>query len=144
MERHTPNNTSLFIHTLAPSHAPKCSPHFRPQIESIPLDDPTIAMFKEAYAGCYEVIQTVANLAIPPPGGQIVGAALVITAMIIKVCGMCGVWVGTGAGLPAGRCAHRAVRARHHADNHRSVWDVWVWGGGTGAGLPAGRCAHRA
>eukprot|EP00955_Chlamydomonas_euryale_P090070 364510-Chlamydomonas_euryale.AAC.5 len=42
-------------------------------------------MFKEAYAGCYDIIQTVATVAIPPPGGQIVGAALVITAMIIKV-----------------------------------------------------------
>ena len=45
---------------------------------------PVMVAFQETFSQLSPIIETVAHLAIPPPGGQVIAAALRLTAMIAK------------------------------------------------------------
>ncbi len=54
------------------------------QFNEIDLDSPGIQILKDSFCAVHEIVKTVANIAVPPPGGQIISAALTITFMVIK------------------------------------------------------------
>jgi hypothetical protein len=75
--------TSGTRQSLLDTSNPRCMPcatharaHTRTQLEDLSSDSGPVAAFKDAFIGCHEIIHTIANVAIPPPGGQIVGGCV--------------------------------------------------------------------
>ena len=59
------------------------------QVGALAQSSEAAKVFKESFMAVKDTLVTVANMVIPPPGGQIVAAAFVMAAMVIKVCDEC-------------------------------------------------------